>query len=116
MPHLILEHSSELAETHDIKSILEALFETAAASGVFGRDDIRARSVTCENTVSGAAKPGFAHVTLRLMDGRPPNVQRDLAEALLEVLIKHLPEVGALSVAPVEIQRDIYARRVLKAL
>lgn len=114
MPHLVLEHSSELSDTHDIGALVHALFETAASSGVFGRQDIRARSVACDHTVSGASKPGFAHVTLRLMNGRAPEVQRKLAEDLLAVLLEHLPEVGALSVAPVEIQRDIYARRVLK--
>lgn len=113
MPHLILEHSADLAESHDIKALVGELFETATNSGVFGPEDIRARSVSCDNTFTGAAKPGFAHLILRMMEGRPVEVRRQLAEDLLAVLLKHLPEVGALSVLPEEIQRDAYARRVI---
>jgi 5-carboxymethyl-2-hydroxymuconate isomerase len=112
MPHVILEYSAELAAKHDIASLVNELFETAAASGVFGRQDIRARAVPAEHTVSGAAVPGFAHVTLRLMDGRPDDVKRELADSLLTVLERNLPGVGALSVYPEEIEREIYARRV----
>ena len=113
MPHLILEHSAELSDTHDIGAVVNDLFETAANSGLFGRQDIRARSVACDNTVSGAAKPGFAHVTLRLLDGRPDAAKKEITEALLDVLLKHMPEVGALSVAPEDILRNTYARRVI---
>jgi|GEM_PF-306794 len=113
MPHLILEHSDELTETHDIAALVQALFQTATDSGVFGSEDIRARSVECQNTVTGAAKPGFAHLILRMMAGRPDDLRKGLAEDLLAVMEKHLPEVGALSVSPEEIQRETYARRVI---
>lgn len=113
MPHLILEHSSELSDRYDISSLVQALFQTATDSGVFGPEDIRARSTACQNTVTGAAKPNFAHLTLKMMAGRPEEVRKQLAEDLLAVMQEHLPEVGALSVAPEEIQRETYARRVI---
>lgn len=113
MPHLILEHSEELSDTHDIKALVEDLFQTATDSGVFGPEDIRARSVACQNTITGAAKPGFAHLTLRLMAGRPDDLRKNLAEDLLAVMLKHLPEVGALSVSPEDVRRETYARRVI---
>jgi len=114
MPHLILEHSAELAEQHDINALVHALFDAAVKSGVFGAEDIRARSVACENSVVGAAKPGFAHLVVRMMAGRPEELRLALAEDLLAVMLKHLPDVGALSVAPEDIKRETYARRVLK--
>ena len=113
MPHLILEHSEELVETYDIAALIKDLFNTATDSGVFGPEDIRARSVACQNTVTGAAKPGFAHLTLHMMGGRPEDVRKGLAEDLLAVMLKHLPDIGALSVSPEEIQRETYARRVI---
>ncbi len=113
MPHLVLEHSTELAESHDVAALVQELFQTAVDSGVFGAEDIRARSVACDNTVTGAAKPGFAHLILRMMAGRPEDVRLRLAEDLLAVMQRHLPEVGALSVAPEEIKRETYARRVI---
>lgn len=113
MPHLILEHSSELADTHDIGALVQALFQSLTDSGVFGHEDIRARSVASDNTVTGAAEPWFAHATLRMMPGRPVELRRQLADDLLAILEEHLPDVGALSVLPEEIHRDVYARRVI---
>lgn len=113
MPHLILEHSAELTETHDIAALVQDLFDTATDSGVFGAQDIRARSIACDNTIVGAAKPGFAHLSLLMMAGRPEDTRLALANDLLAVMLRHLPEVGALSVAPKEIQRETYARRVI---
>lgn len=113
MPHLILEHSEELVGTHDIAALVRDLFQTATDSGIFGPEDIRARSVACQNTVTGAARPGFAHLTLCMMAGRSEELRKGLAQDLLAVMLKHLPDIGALSVSPEEIQRETYARRVI---
>ncbi|MGH1464505.1 MAG: 5-carboxymethyl-2-hydroxymuconate Delta-isomerase [Cognatishimia sp.] len=114
MPHLILEHSTELSTQKDLNALSKALFETALSSGVFGTGkDIKTRTVACENVFSGAEPQTFAHLTLRLLAGRPLEVRKKLAEDLLAVLAEHLPDVGSLTVLPIEIDPQVNARRVL---
>lgn len=114
MPHLILEHSKDLAQRHDFAAISQDLFDATLASGVFGAGkDIKTRTIACDNTLSGGVNNDFAHLTLRMLAGRPAEVRRKLAQDCLAVLEKHLPEVGSLSVSPIEIDPDVYVKRVL---
>ncbi|GAA6209398.1 5-carboxymethyl-2-hydroxymuconate Delta-isomerase [Cognatishimia sp. WU-CL00825] len=114
MPHLILEHSAELSRQRDMNALAKALFEAALESGVFGAGkDIKTRTIACDNVFSGAEPQTFAHLTLRLVAGRPLEVRQKLANDLLAVLEAHLPEVGTLTVLPIEIDQDVYAKRVL---
>lgn len=116
MPHLILEHSAELAEQHDLHAIAQELFDVTLATGVFGKGiDIKTRTIACDNVITGCEIQSFAHLTLRMVAGRPLEVRSKLSNDLLAVLDKHMPEVGALSVLPIEIDPTVYSKRVLGA-
>lgn len=114
MPHLILEHSVEIASDYDLSAVVQDLFNVALESGVFGAGkDIKTRTLACENVVMGARPQTFAHLTLRLIAGRPVDVRVKLAKDLLAVLERHMPNVGSLSVIPVELDPEVYVKRVL---
>lgn len=114
MPHLILEHSVEIASDCDLSAVVQDLFNVALESGVFGAGkDIKTRTLACENVVMGARPQTFAHLTLRLVAGRPVDVRAKLAKDLLAVLERHMPNVGSLSVIPVELDPEVYVKRVL---
>lgn len=114
MPHLILEHSADLADDYDLAEIAQELFDVTLASGVFGAGkDIKTRTIACENVVMGARPQTFAHLTLRLLAGRSVEVRAKLASDLLAVLEKHMPDVGSISVIPVELDPEVYVKRVL---
>jgi 5-carboxymethyl-2-hydroxymuconate isomerase len=113
MPHLILEHSEELAEKHDLHAIAQELFDVTRDSGVFDVKDIKTRTIDCKNVIMGTENQTFAHLTLRMVAGRPLEVRQKLASDLLAVLEKHMPQVGALSVLPIDMDKDIYLKRVL---
>lgn len=114
MPHLILEHSKSLADKYDLAQVSQDLFDAALASGQFADGKaIKSRTIASDNAVSGAANNEFAHLTLRLITGRSVETRKKLAEECLAVLEKHFAEVGSLSVQPLEIDPDTYAKRVL---
>ncbi len=114
MPDLTLEHSAEIAETVDMSAVTKALFDTALATGEFGDGkSIKVRSIPCYNVVTGKEPQTIASLTLRLLPGRSVALRREIAEKLLAVLAEHLPEVGSVSVHPIELNADVYVKRVL---
>ena len=115
MPHLVLEYSAELADSHNIAALVDDLFDTACAHPAFAANPaaVKARSIACENARSGVTPQSFAHLTVCLLTGRTTEVRADLAEALLAVMDRHLPDVGSLSVEPVEMDTETYRKRAL---
>ena len=115
MPHLVLEHSASLAETHDLDALSKALFDAAAASPVFHNTAaIKTRTIACDNVHMGTAPASFAHLTVWLFAGRSVEAKTALAEALLKVLDTHLPTVGGLSVDMRDMQPETYAKRTIE--
>lgn len=115
MPHLVLEYSADLAETHDISELIDDLFATACGHAVFANNlkAVKARSIACDNARSGGSPQNFAHLTVRLLAGRSKEAKANLAETLLEILDRHLPDVGSLSVEPIDMDPDVYRKRTL---
>ena len=115
MPHLILEHDAALAETHDLPALVDALFDAACAHPLFAKapHDVKVRTVLFANGRSGLTPASQAHLTIRLLTGRSPEDKQGLAKALLDVLAHHLPDVGSLSVEPVDMDRNTYTKRTL---
>ncbi|MDV4146301.1 5-carboxymethyl-2-hydroxymuconate Delta-isomerase [Shimia sp. FJ5] len=115
MPHLVLEHSAELAGTHDLDALSKALFDAAAASPVFHNiAAIKTRTIACENVHMGTAPATFAHLTVWMLSGRTIEAKQELAESLLAVMDRHLPTVGALSVDTQDMQTETYAKRTIE--
>ncbi|MCW8843050.1 MAG: 5-carboxymethyl-2-hydroxymuconate isomerase [Rhodobacteraceae bacterium] len=115
MPHLVLEHSADLAKTHDLNALSKALFDAAAASPVFHNTAaIKTRTIACDNVHMGTAPTTFAHLTVWMFAGRPVETKQTLAAALLEVMNTHLPDVGALSVDIQDMQTETYVKRTIQ--
>lgn len=113
MPHLILEHDEELPRTHDLGAVADALFEAACAHPVFATAPaaVKVRTVVFANGRSGVSPASYAHLTVRMLTGRSTAEKRSVADAMLSVLSDLLPDVGSLSVEPVDMDRDVYAKR-----
>lgn len=111
MPHIIIEHSDHLAESHDLNAVATDLLEAADASGEFARDAIKTRSIACQNTIVGSGATEYVHVTLRLIEGRSIETRASIAESLLAVLEKHFPTIADLTVEPLEINPNTYRKR-----
>lgn len=115
MPHLVLEHSAELTHSHDLGALADALFDAACAHRLFAKAPgaVKVRTIACANGRSGVLPETYAHLTLRLLSGRSPEDKAALAEDFLQILDRHLPDIGSLSVEPVEIDTRTYAKRAL---
>ena len=99
MPHLTLEHSAPLAESHDLQALCQALFDTLAAlPEVPNPSSLKIRTIPCPSWVIGTEPTSFVHGTLLALPGRTDHQKAAMTAAVLSTLSEFLPDVGSLSV------------------
>jgi 5-carboxymethyl-2-hydroxymuconate isomerase len=87
MPHLSLETTADLPENSQVPDILEAL--TAELSGI---DGVAPASVKAYHTLRSVwvmgegAPPGFAHLTVAVLSGRPLEWRQHVSAAMFEAM------------------------------
>jgi 5-carboxymethyl-2-hydroxymuconate isomerase len=92
VPHIIIEYSANLADIASIPSLLSAVHQTAAGSGVFEVGAIRTRAVGRELVMIGDGNPsnGFVVITARIKAGRAAAVQEKFAADLMDTASRYL--------------------------
>ena len=88
MPHLYVEYSANTEAIIAVDGLLDALYKTALASGVFPAGGIRVRAQRIEKYLSAvcAAENAYIHVTALLGSGRPLDVRRRVGDSLFATL------------------------------
>jgi 5-carboxymethyl-2-hydroxymuconate isomerase len=88
MPHLLLEHTTNLAAELDRRRLLDDLHAAMARTGEFKEADIKGRIIAHEHHRAGDGDPkrGFAHLTVSIKSGRSMEFRKQLAADLLAVL------------------------------
>ncbi|QFT94863.1 hypothetical protein FIU86_18580 [Roseovarius sp. THAF9] len=113
MPHIIIEHSSGLENSHDLQALCDDLWEKFANhASVTAPDTVRTRTIAATASRIGVEPQSFAHATLLLLPGRSDAVRTDLAQLTLDTLQAHLPDVGSLTVRLDAIEQP-YLKRML---
>ncbi len=113
MPHLILEHSSDISCKHDVQALCDRLFEKLAAHpAITSPDTVRTRALPCDAFRLGIEVQSFAHATLLLLPGRDDPTRENLAQIILDELCQSLPDIGSLTVRLDDINPP-YLKRML---
>lgn len=113
MPHLILDYSDGIDQTHDMQALCIALFDHLQADPALPDPaSLKIRARPSPYSLSGAPQPGQLHATLWLLPGRDGNTKSRLADEILGVLAQHLTDVGSVSVDIQELNAA-YTKRVL---
>lgn len=111
MPHLILEHPAPLAERIDIPRLVQQLHETLCAQPTVGAKDVKSRSVPASIYYVGEtpqASSLFAHVEVRVMEGRSWNEISVIQQALVAALKNTVPKDVVTTVEIREMRRAFY--------
>ena len=113
MPHIIIEHSGGLEDSHDLQALCGDLWEKFAGHhSVSAPDTVRTRTIAATASRIGVEPQTFAHATLLFLPGRSDAVRAELAQLTLDTLQAHLPDVGSLTVRLDDIQQP-YMKRML---
>ena len=106
MPHLVIEHSDNVAELVDIAALVDALHDAALATGIAPLDALRTRAVGRQHYAIADRDPenAFIAVTARLGAGRSHAEKRTLLDALMAALEQTLGDAQRNVMFSVEFQ------------
>ncbi len=112
MPHVSLEFSKGIEQTHDVQAICERLFSVLAQHPEFDADTIKIRATPVAYYRIGSEPQSFVHATLLLMQGRDEATRTALNALILDALAGAMPQVGSITVQDVQMNRTSYAKRL----
>jgi 5-carboxymethyl-2-hydroxymuconate isomerase len=111
MPHFILDLSKPLLKRRPPNELIRTLHDTADASGLFARGDIKVRLRPYKHYTVGNAASDFIHVFAYIMEGRTVEQRRALSTAIVGKLKGMYPDVPVISMNVMEFERATYANK-----
>ena len=112
MPHIHIEYSSNLEDVIDIGKLCEAIRREAVGIEAFPTPGIRVRALRCDHyaIADGDPKHGFIDLSVRLREGRAPDVKADAIARVFTALKDFAaPAMATRSIALSAEMRDINA-------
>ncbi|MBU0984359.1 MAG: 5-carboxymethyl-2-hydroxymuconate Delta-isomerase [candidate division Zixibacteria bacterium] len=117
MPHCILEYSNNVLDVPDMRTLLQEINDTLAATELFNRDDIKSRAIRHDLVVVGDGAPDrtFVTLTVQILSGRDDETKASLSDQTLAVLKRAFPQTlektrCSITVQIREIHRPSYRR------
>lgn len=113
MPHFIIECSQDILRQRTPDELLDAVYETADATGLFAPNDIKVRLQHYQYYRLGAGKKNFLHVFGYIMEGRTTEQKADLSRQITSLLSELLPDISFLSVSISDFEAATYSNKAL---
>ena len=83
MPHIIVEHSSEVNDKIKVSKLNEILHKNVCENENFKPASVKTRSTEVNNVIIGTGENNnFIHVTVKILPGRSEDVKKSLSEEL----------------------------------
>lgn len=87
MPHLVLEASLHALEDRDVQPLLDDLVDLFSSMETVQSAAVKARFVRYEHWATGEdAPPEFLHCGLWILEGRPAELKKQMADQMYELL------------------------------
>jgi 5-carboxymethyl-2-hydroxymuconate isomerase len=92
MPHLTLEYTANL--DFEVQPLLAQLHSELVATGAINLKGLKSRAIQhgLYRIADGNPNYAFVHVNLLIREGRPLNVQKDIAQRVMAVLTETFGE------------------------
>ena len=114
MPHLVIEYSHDgHQDRFDAETLMRALHNPAAETGVMTAEDIKIRAIPYEHYLVAGRRQGFCHVSVHLLAGRTGEQKLRLSSALRATMSDLLPHTESVSVDIVDMDPESYKKRLL---
>ena len=88
MPHIIIEHSANVADLIDMDALVAAVHQAALDDGLPALDALRTRAVARDHyrIADGDPSYGFVYLTARIGPGREPEVIERFLARLIDTI------------------------------
>jgi 5-carboxymethyl-2-hydroxymuconate isomerase len=111
MPHFVIDCSENILRLVSPEDILREVHDTADATGLFKKGDIKVRIRAFEYYTVGNTKADFIHVFGNIMEGRTLEQKADLSRQIVAKLKSMFTEVPVISINIREFEKATYCNR-----
>jgi len=113
MPHFVIHCSENILKMKTEDEILRIVHDTADATGLFKKGDIKVRIQSFKNFLVGNTKSDFIHVFGNIMEGRTAERKADLSKRIISTLKPLFPDVPVISMNVAEFVKETYCNRTM---
>ena len=113
MPHFIIDCSENVIKQKSPDEIMQAVYDVAAATGLFAANDIKVRLRPYQYFKLGADKKDFVHIFGSIMEGRSTEQKANLSKKIVERLNEMFPDISILSINICEFEKATYSNKAL---
>ena len=113
MPHFIIECSDDIIIERTPIEIMQAVYETADATGLFAKNDIKVRVNPYKYYKLGETKKDFLHIFGNIMEDRSTEQKANLSRKIIERLNQMFPNISILSINIREFEMATYCNKSL---
>ena len=111
MPHFVIDCSPNVLKLKTPQEIIEAVHNTAEATQLFAKGDIKVRINAYEHYTVGRTDNDFIHVFGHIMEGRNTAQKSTLSKNIITMLKAMLPDVPVISMNVVDFEKATYCNR-----
>ncbi|MEP5612023.1 MAG: 5-carboxymethyl-2-hydroxymuconate Delta-isomerase [Cyclobacteriaceae bacterium] len=113
MPHFVIDCSSTITQQQTPKVIMESVFDTAFATGLFLKEDIKVRINPFAHYLVGGDKEDFVHVFANIMEGRNTEQKKNLSDQIVKKLKFLFPDVPIISINIRDFEKATYCNKTM---
>ncbi|MTI39718.1 5-carboxymethyl-2-hydroxymuconate Delta-isomerase [Fulvivirga lutimaris] len=110
MPHFIIDCSENVLKMHSADLIMQKVYDTAVATNLFAKGDIKVRINPFKHYNIGDAS-NFIHVFGNIMEGRTDEKKLKLSRAIVSALKTILPDIPIISMNIRDFEKSGYCNR-----
>lgn len=111
MPHFILDCSERILEIQEPRKTIEAVFETACATELFERNDIKVRLNPFKHSLVQSGEADFIHVFGNIMQGRTDEQKANLSKMIVTKLNELFPDIPIISINIRDFEKASYCNK-----
>ncbi|WP_213277109.1 5-carboxymethyl-2-hydroxymuconate Delta-isomerase [Chryseobacterium indologenes] len=113
MPHFIIDCSQDILQLRTPEELMDAVYETADATGLSAPNDIKVRLQPYQYYRLGTGKKNFLHVFGYIMEGRTTEQKAYLSRQISTRLSELLTDISFLSVNINDFEAATYSNKAL---
>ena len=111
MPHFLIDCSPNVLKLKPPAVIIQAVHDTAEATQLFAKGDIKVRINVYEYYTVGNTNSDFIHVFGHIMEGRNTAQKSALSTDIISILKSMFPDVLVISMNVVDFEKATYCNR-----
>jgi 5-carboxymethyl-2-hydroxymuconate isomerase len=113
MPHFVIDCSENIIKLKSPEEIMQTVYNTAEASELFDKGDIKVRINPFQYYNIGNTKDDFIHIFANVMEGRNCNQKAELSKKIISNLKLLLPNVAIMSMNIRDFEKSTYCNKTM---